>query len=107
LLLVNGGSKKFCLGSCTEWSLQHPLVAKWVRALLPHVSTLAEKILSGLFLLPSSSGFPGFPLESILLYGARTFLTATFGGKRDNSTDAYIILSGWVVVNTQTDLILL
>ena len=33
--------------------------------------------LGGLFLLPSSSGFPGFPLESILLCGARTFLTAT------------------------------
>ena len=37
---------------------------------------LPKQSFGGLFLLPSSSGFPGFPLESILLCGARTFLTA-------------------------------
>ena len=33
--------------------------------------------LGGLFLLPSSLGFPSLPLASTLLCGARTFLTVT------------------------------
>ena len=75
--------------SCTERSLQHPLVTKWVRGLLPHISTLTNQ---NLHIKPtmgvqiyqgwrfiSVALFLKFPWLSVrkrpTLDGARTFLT--------------------------------
>ena len=60
--------------SCSEWGLPCQACHQDCGGLLPHLFTLTNILLAVYFLLHFPSPHGVWPLTSILLYGARTFL---------------------------------